>query len=525
MCAYPIHLPGFEIGTHEDQEQEIIIQAYSTSQQGACPNCQTISTHLHRHHRRSPSDLPISDHRVQLVLTLKRYRCLNPACPKKTFVESHSDFLPKYAQRTDRLTHALQAIAFACGGEAGAQLATHLRMRISADTLLRLIRHYSFSETATPRILGVDDFALRRGQRYGTILIDLEKHCPVDLFEGRSAERLTKWLQDHPGSECIIRDRSTEYSRGIAESGSKAQQIVDRWHLLRNLREVLERILSRLYPQLKELPITPAMQSLAVPILPKRKKTTGELAQQEAHRAERFARYEAVQALVAEGVSLREIALRLGIHRVTVQRLAQATTFPERAAPQSQSRILVPFLPYLQKRFSEGCTNSQQLWREIHEQGFPGTSKQVIRWVQQAKNGGPLRPPSLLPPKQLVWVLLKDRDQLKTTEQAFLEFVCQDSVIQETYSLAQSVRSMVRERQAEKFQEWLTAAEKCPITEFRQFASGMRQDAAAIFSALKEKWSNGQTEGQNTRLKFLKRQMYGRANLDLLRQRVLYRTL
>lgn len=522
MCV-PIHLPGFEIEAQEEQKQEIIIQAHSTSQQGVCPNCQTISSHLHSHHQRSPRDLPISEHRVQLVLTLKRYRCLNPACPKKTFVESHPEFLPKYARRTDRLTHSLQAIAFACGGEAGAQLAGHLCMRISADTLIRLIRHYSFAETASPRVLGVDDFALRRGHRYGTILVDLEKHCPVDLFEGRSAEGLARWLQDHPGSEWIPRDRSTEYSRGIAESGSKAQQIVDRWHLLRNLREVLERMLSRLFAQLKELPITPAMQSLAVPILPKRKKTTGELAQQEAHRVERLARYQAVQDLVAEGVSLREIALRLGIHRVTVQRFAQASAFPERAAHQSQSSILVPFLPYLQKRFSEGCTSSQQLWREIHEQGFPGTSKQVIRWVQQAKAGGPLRPPSLLPPKQLVWVFLKDREQLDNTEQAILEFVCQDPVVPQAYTLSQSFRRMVRERQAEKLQEWLTTAEVSTITELNHFARGMRQDNSAIFSALKENWSNGQTEGQNTRLKLLKRQMYGRAKLDLLRQRVLYR--
>ncbi|MBN1452740.1 MAG: transposase [Anaerolineales bacterium] len=193
---------------------------------------------------------------------------------------------------------------------------------------------------------------------------------------------------------------------------------------------------------------------------------------------------------------------------------------PIKANPVSWFRFFLIFRNDIRKD-----VRSQQLWREIRERGFPGTSKQVIRWVQQTKAGGPLRPPALLTPKQLVWVLLNDREQLKSTEQAFLEFVCQDMVVQRAYSQSQSFRSMVRERQAERFQDWLSAAEKSTITELKHFASGLRQDTSAIFSALKENWSNAQTEGQNTRLKLLKRQMYGRAKLDLLRQRVLYRTL
>jgi transposase len=266
------------------------------------------------------------------------------------------------------------------------------------------------------------------------------------------------------------------------------------------------------------------MQTHSVPILPKRKRTPFELAHQQAKRAERYDRYQEVRKFAAEGMSIREIAQKFGMHRFTAQRFARSATYPERALDQNKSSILTLFLPYLQKRFEEGFINSQQLWREIQGQGFKGTSRQVIRWVQQTKAGGTTRTPSLLAPKQLVWVLFKDKHQLRETEPVFLEYVLQHETIQKAYSLVQEFRKMVHERKSDQLDEWVMTAEKSQIVELRNFASGMRQDYLAVRAALTEEWSNGQTEGQNTQLKLLKRQMYGRAKLDLLRQRVLYRS-
>ena len=520
----PIVIPGFTIQEINQSEQALLIQAQSVSSNGVCPSCQMTSSQIHSYHRRSPHDLPVSDRTVRLVLAVKRFRCLNTNCSRRTFVERMPDFVPVYGHRTCRLTDALCEIAFANGGEAGAQLADCLRMPISADTLLRIIRKFPISNEPTPSILGVDDFAFRRGQRYGTILVDLEKHCPVDLLSDRSAEVLAGWLRDHPGVERISRDRSAEYARGIAESGSHPTQIVDRWHLLRNLREALERTLTRRYSQIKDLPLTPAMKTLSVPILPKRIRTPVELAHRQAKRAERYDKYQQVLQFATEGMSFREIAQRMGMHRNTVQRFVRSTTFPEWGLHPNKSSILSPYLPYLQRRFMEGCNNSQQLWREIKEFGFKGTSRQVIRWVQQAKAGGPTRVPSLPPPKQLVWVLFKYRAQLKDKEPVFLEYVLQDPTIQLAYSLVQEFRKIVCERKSEQLDGWLVSAEKSLIMELRNLVKNMRQDYFAIRAACSEEWSNGQTEGQNTRLKLLKRQMYGRAKLDLLRQRVLYRS-
>ena len=441
------------------------------------------STRIHSYHQRRPQDLPISERSVRLVLVVKRFRCLNSDCTKRTFVERVPGLIPVYAHRTCRMTDALREIALKNGGEAGAELSTSLQMPTSPDTLLRITRKTSISTRPIPKVLGVDDFAFQRGKRYGTILVDLEKHCPLDLLPDRSAETLASWLRDHPGIERITRDRSTEYLRGIAQSGLQPIQIVDRWYLLCNLREAFERTLSRLYPQLKELPLTPAMQTHSVPILPQRVRTPVELAHKQAKRAERYDRYQEVRKLAAEGMSIREIAQRIGMHRFTAQRFARSETYPERSSHQNKSSILTPFLSYLQKRYQEGCINSQQLWREIQEQGFKGTSRQVIRWVQQTKAGGTTRPPSLWAPKQLIWVLFKDKDLLKDIEPVFLEYVLQHEAIQKAYFLVQEFRKMVRERKSNQLDEWVMTVEKSQIVELQNFAKGMRLDYQAVRAA------------------------------------------
>jgi len=225
--------------------------------------------------------------------------------------------------------------------------------------------------------------------------------------------------------------------------------------------------------------------------------------------------------MTRNSISIREIAQWLGMHRCTVQRFACSATYPERALHQNKSSILTPLLPYLQKRYEEGFINSQQLWREIQEQGFKGTSRQVIRWVQQTKAGGTTRAPSLWAPKQLVWVLFKDKTQLKDTKPVFLEYVLQHETIQKAYSLVQEFRKMVREGKSEQLDGWVMTAKKSQIVELRNYVVGMRQDYLAVRAALTEEWSNGQVEGQVNRLKLIKRQMFGRAEFDLLRKRVL----
>jgi len=203
-------------------------------------------------------------------------------------------------------------------------------MPTSASSFLRIVRLAPRPSFATPRILGVDDFALRRGPVYGTMLVDLEQHRRVDLLPDRSADTLATWLRDHAGVEVIARDRSTEYTRGASEGAPSARQVADRWHVLLNLREALERTLTHKHAQLRQLPVPQeAYTHSVITSKPKRirRYTASEQVRQAASRSARYVQYQRIHQPVAEGVSQREIARQLKMSRVTVRAFAGAAAF------------------------------------------------------------------------------------------------------------------------------------------------------------------------------------------------------
>jgi transposase len=269
---------------------------------------------------------------------------------------------------------------------------------VSHDTLLRLIRQNPSAPPMTPRVLGVDDFALQKGRIYGTILVDLERHQPIELLPDRTAETLAAWLREHPGVDVIARDHSTEYARGATNGAPAALQVADRWHILKNHREALERMLNRLHADLAHLPhpsIDGSAPTGCLPTLvrPLRLPSPREQAARQAARDRRAARYEQVQRLHQQGISMLQIATRLGMGRATVRKFVSAKVFPERAAQRRQASILDPYVPYLEQRWAEGCINASQLWREIKAKGYGGVRQQVARWAQhQRSEGAPTGP-------------------------------------------------------------------------------------------------------------------------------------
>lgn len=419
-------------------------------------------------------------------------------------------------------------------------------MGVSHDTLVRVLTTTPSAPINPPHVVGVDDIAFKKGRVYGSILVDLERHQPIDVLPDRQADTLAAWLRDHPTIEVLARDRSGAYARGATDGAPQARQVADRWHLLKNLREALERLLNRLHGELRRLPLrTPDDASTdhmlgACPRL--RPLSSTEQVARHAIRDRRLARDEAVQRCIQQGMPYLQIAQHLHMSRNTVRQFAQATVFPERAAARPQRRLLDPYEPYLLQRLAEGCTNASQLWRERVEMGYPGARKHIARWMQHYRTtptpdrdrarcpracGSAHRDRPLAAPRTLAWLLVRPvpqelSEETHTEDAHTLAHICHHPQVQQDHTCAQRFQAMVRQRLLEHVDGWLADGMASGIPERTTFAQGLQQEYARIRAALTEPWSTGQVEGQINRLKSIKRSMYGRASFDLLKRRVLY---
>jgi transposase len=408
--------------------------------------------------------------------------------------------------------------------------------------------------------VGIDDFALRKGQAYGTILVDLDAHRTIDLLPERSADVVEQWLVAHPGVELITRDRSSEYAEGASRGAPQAIQVADRFHLLQNVRELLQRLLEGHQNALRAAVQPPAASLEAAstsaqtpPALTPQstaptRRSRAEHQRSHERRERRRARYELVRTLQAQGVSLQLIAEQVQLSQRTVRRFCRAERFPERAAQPPQPSKLDPYAAYLTAQLTAGRDNALELWRELCAQyGYSGGWRQVTRWVTRHQHLIPPHEPSQLPPRRngrppawapprpaappqqlsarkAAWLLVARPKALTQEERGIVERLCgQAQALATAYELAQAFIQMVRERRGEGFDAWLAQVTGSGIPELQSFGVGLERDKSAVAAALSLPYSNGQVEGQVNRLKLIKRTAYGRAKFDLLRQRVLAR--
>jgi len=518
---------------------------------------------------------------VRLHLEVRRFACQTGNCARKTFTEALTGWLGYKARRTTRLKESHLATAYALGGEAGRGLCGELGMPISGDTLIREIRQTPEPAGPTVRVVGVDDWAFKKGQTYGTILVDLERQQPLELLETRETEAVTAWFEAHPEIEIVSRDRGKEYIKAATDGAPQAEQVADRWHLLHNLREAVVTFLQQKPLGLQaaatalpaaetELKADPEpgeieldlSQTVAIALLAesepaeveldlsqvapapelakKRPPTQGEQAKAARH-TRRQERYAQVRHLDQEGLSERAISRRLKMTPRTVHRYLNAATCPQYASGRVRQSKLTPWVTYLEQRWQAGCTNASQLWREIAKKGFSGSLGLVNRWAaaqrkllpaetrysrQQAETVKPALARQVQPPpwsaQRASWLFILDEIRLKAEEQAArLRMCAADPELATADELARRFVRMVKERQADQLDQWLVDVGTSGLKGLKSFVNGIRADLKAVRNALTMNW--GQVEGQINRLKFIKRQMYGRAKIDLLRKRVLYR--
>jgi transposase len=500
-------------------------------QDPVCPLCGEVSRSRHSCYCRCLQDFPWQGVSVQLWATVGRFRCRNASCPRRVFCERLPRVARVYGRQTDRASEIVRLIGYVAGGLPGQRLLDRLSIATSDDTVLRRVRQKPMSEATVPpvRNLGVDDWAWRKGQDYGTILVNLDLHRVVDLLPDRAAESFSEWLRQHPGIMTISRDRCGIYAEGAALGAPQSQQVADRFHLVLNLSATMERVLEERSRQL----ILPVEEPAAESQPPTGGETESNTApptparptQSELKRQRRLERYEQVVALMKSGQSQAAISRALGIERKTIRRWLRRGEFPERKPPHRRPPKVSEFGAYLQQRWNEGCHNASRLYHEIREKGYPGKRAMVARFVAGwRKTGKAARPnaPERISPKHAAILVTRAADQITEEQQRLLDRItnqCPDVV--NLRRIALSFRAALTADKSTQLRQWIEGAKRCEFGHVVRFAYGLKKDISAVAAAVDTSWSTGQVEGQINRLKTIKRQMYGRAGFALLRARVL----
>jgi transposase len=526
---------GMEIDQIQITETGLVVSVISTSSQSCCPLCSQPSSHIHSYYHRSLKDAPCVGRQLQLSLTVRKFLCRNPDCSRKVFTERIPDLAEPWARMTTRLREQITSIGLATCGKGGVRLGDRLGIETSRNTTLRRIMDIPDDVRASVVYLGIDDFAFRRGYQFGTILVDLESHRPIDLLPDRRAETSAAWMRDNPEIQVVSRDRASAYASAAADVAPQAIQVADRFHVSKNLTEATQLLLSRCQAEIAAVgshmqePAQNESGQALISIEQWRPKEPARVKEVRlTRRAGREARYEQVISEHRQGLTAKEIAQDLGLSGRTVQRWLAAGTFPEAKKRRKKRSEFDAFAPYVLKRWQEGERNGLALWREIVAQGYTGSERTVYRSIETLKQA---RVQASLHPNRLhtftastaVWLFVRDPKSLDEVEQEDLTTFCQASpTLNQTYDLVQDFMQMVRKREGHRLEDWLERVARSDLSELQSFATGVEKDKAAVKAGLTWSINNAQVEGQVTKLKLMKRTMYGKAGFPLLRQRVLH---
>jgi transposase len=548
MVLFP-HLAGLRVHRVEDTGDAVVISASCRAGEACCPTCGLPSSRVHGGYSRTLADGAAGGRPVLIALSVRRFRCLRAACPVVTFAEQAEGLSARYRRRTVPLLGMLAGFGLELAGRAGARLAGALGVPVHSSTVLRLVMALPDPPvSAAPEVTGVDDFALRKGRVYGTVIADAESGEVTDLLPDREAGTWEAWLKAHPGAEVICRDRAGAYAEGASAGAPGAIQVADRWHVWHNLGEYVEKAVVAHRGCLMGTPDEPAAGAEDAP--PGQLPDAGPAAntppepdglrdvcgRERALVSRTRERHAAVHELLQAGRSQRETAEILGLSRNTVARFARE---PDPAAllvkATSRENKLDPFKACINQRWNEGITSAAALHAELAAaQGWTGSVQAVERYVRQFRTAdgrtragrNPRQAPAAPPvPKtrQITRWLLTHPDRLDPGDQAGLAIIT--ARCPHLDALAGHIRSfaqMMTHRQGLLALEgWLARVEADDQPELHSFANGIRRDQQAVTAGLALPYSSAAMEGNVNKIKMIKRQMYGRAAFPLLRKRVI----
>src|SRR5450755_122251 len=533
-----LHLPtGITITSVHPSATELVIRVMCHTASMPCPECHQPSTRIHGNYERTVADLPCAGRNVLLMLTVRKFVCSTPACPRKIFTERLPGLVQPYARMTGRLIALVPFLGLVAGGQMGTRLADRTGIATTPTTLLRHLMQKPAPRARAVRVLGVDDFAWKKRFTYGTILVDLERRKIIDVLPDRESATVEAWLKEHPEVNIVSRDRGKEFAKAATLGAPQAQQVVDRFHVVKNLSEVLRESLGHCRAEIRqgEAPVsqlekTGEERTRPLPTAATWQQRTPAQVKKahQARQASRDDRYQQMTALRAQGLTQQEVATRMGMSERAVRHWLKRGAAPTNERRFRRRSVFDPYAAYVLQRWQAGVHEGKQLYEEIQAQGFPGTVRVVQRFVQALGDNPekitltPATGTDRFSSRTATWLFLLDPAQLTAEKQAEVELICQrNETARKTYALTQQFMTMLRLRHGQDFETWLSAVEASQIPELHRFAQGLLKDKEAVVAGLTLSYSNGPVEAQVQKLKLVKRSMYGRAKLPLLRQRLL----
>lgn len=502
---------GFHVESVADDGAMIVVTVHPTSKTGRCPDCDTVATRVHSRYLRRMSDLPLSGRQVRLVVVARRFRCDAPSCRREIFTERfNADVLAPRARRTARLDCLVHHLGLALGGRPAASFARRLMLPVSNDTLLRVVRRRGCPPIPPPIVVGIDDWAWRRNQRYGAIICDLELRRPIRLLPDREPANAQAWLVGQPQIEIVARDRGGGYALAAAKALPQATQVADRWHLMENASRAF---LDAVRKSMRQIRAAVGAATINPDLL-----TTAERIQYEGY-LRREETNVAILSRAEKGASIKQIMRETGHSRGLVRRMLRGQRSDVFRTRQSS---LEPYLPWLDAQWTAGRRNGSELWRRLKGQGFRGCLRVLSEWAgrrRRAERAGAESLRRVPSARTIARLMTTGRDTLTKSETITIAAI-ENGVppLIEARAVVAAFQAMIRKKAEAELDAWIEQARSSLVT---SFANGVARDRAAVRAAIASAWSNGQTEGQITKLKLVKRQMYGRAKLDLLEARLI----
>ena len=541
--------------TSVEREEPAWVVAVNGRDSPSCPGCGTLSRSRHSSYVRTLQDLSAQGTPVTIQARVARWRCRNDQCDRRIFAERVPTLAALFSHRTARFAGIVRLFGHSAGGRPSERLLARLGMPVSDTTILRAVKKRSAPATACPaaRVVGIDEWAWRKGTNYGTIMVDLERHRVVELLGDRSTATTADWFTQHPEIEIVSRDRAGSYADAARQGAPQACQVADRFHLLKNLRETIERQLGGFEAAIRASPIDveddqdtmeqPASEQPA----PRSEAAVRESLVRRGRDAARRAMFDEIRALYEAGSTVTEIARKLGLGPRRVYRWVRRIEVPETSVMAPKPCTPAYFEAFLARSWAEGTTKVRHLFSDIRHRGYTGSYSHLARFLAPWRNRSPsgdetkrlhsddeeapaascvrVRDPMsgrLISPPTAAALCVKPRGQMTDRQIVNVDTLKAASDEFTTMRhLAMRFRGLLRGGTAERLDIWLQDARGSGIYGLRRFARAARQDIEAVRNAVLEPWSNGQTEGQINKLKTLKRAMYGRAGIDLLRARIL----